>query len=146
MTDSAFVEENQAARQELADLIAQLDERSLHRAVGSGWTVSTLLCHLAFWDRMALSLLKEWQSGGHETPRLSTLSIDSINAAVRTVSQAVPGTEAARLALDSAAAVDSMVEGISDELCSQIVRTGFERSLRRSLHRREHLQKIKTAC
>jgi hypothetical protein len=65
---------------------------------------------------------------------------------VRTVSQAVPGTEAARLALDSAAAVDSMVEGISDELCSQIVRTGFERSLRRSLHRREHLQKIKTAC
>lgn len=145
MADRTFVEENQAARQELAELIAQLDERSLHRVVGPGWTVSTLLCHLAFWDRMALSFLEQWQSGGHETPRLSARSIDSINAAVSEISQAVPGTEAARLALDSAAAVDSLIEGISGELCSQIVRAGYERSLRRSLHRREHLQKIKEA-
>ena len=77
--------------------------------------------------------------------RLSPKSIDSINEAVRAVSQAVPGSEAARLALDSAAAVDSLVEGISDELCSQIAGAGRERYLRRSLHRREHLRKLQEA-
>jgi hypothetical protein len=145
MTDRTFVEQNRAAHRELADLIAQLDERSFHLAAGSGWTVSALLCHLAFWDRLALSCLKQWQSGGQAPTRLSPQSIDSINEAVQAISQAVPGPTAAKLALDSAAAVDSLVEGIAGELCGQIVSTGFERLLRRSLHRREHLRKIKEA-
>jgi hypothetical protein len=143
--DRTFVEENQAARQELVDLIVRLDERSFQCAVGSGWTVSTLLCHLAFWDRMALFLLRKWESGGHEPSKLGSQSIDPINEAVKAISQAVPGPAAARLALDSAAVVDSRVEGIGDELCGQIVSAGFERRLRRSLHRREHLQKIREA-
>ena len=63
MADRTFVEENAESRQELAHLIARLDERSFHRPVGSGWTVATLLCHLAFWDRRTLFLLKEWKSG-----------------------------------------------------------------------------------
>jgi hypothetical protein len=142
MTDRALVEENHAARQELADLIARLDERSFQCAVGSGWTVSTWLCHLAFWDRLALTLLTEWEGGRFETARLSPQAIDSINEAVRAVSQAVPGPAAAKLALDSAAAVDSRVEEIGDELCERIVAAGFERSLTRSLHRREHLRRI----
>lgn len=145
MTDRSFVEENRAARQELADLIARLDERSFQCVAGSGWTVSTLLCHLAFWDRRALFLLTEWEGGRFETARLSSQAIDSINEAVKAVSQAVPGPAAARLALDGAAAVDSRVAEIGDELCGRIVAAGFERSLRRSLHRREHLQKIREA-
>jgi hypothetical protein len=145
MADKTFVEENQAARQELAELIARLDERSFQCAAGSGWTVSTLLCHLAFWDRMALAMLTKWGSGGGEPPRLSAQSIDSINEAVKAISGAVPGPAAARLALDSAAAVDRQVEGIGDELRGRIVSAGFERSLMRSLHRREHLRRIREA-
>ena len=61
------------------------------------------------------------------------------------ISQAVPGTAAAKLALDTASAVDSLLASISDELISQLVSAGFERYLKRSLHRREHLQKIKAA-
>jgi hypothetical protein len=145
MRNRGFVEENETARQELGELTARLDEPSFRRAVGSDWTVSTLLCHLAFWDQRALFLLREWQSGHFETFRLSSQSVDSINEAVKAISQAVPGPAAAKLALDSAAAVDSLLTGIGDELVGEIVSAGFERYLRRSLHRREHLQKIKEA-
>ncbi len=145
MGDRTFIEDNAAARQELAALIARLDERRLHCAVGSGWTVATLLCHLAFWDRLALSRLKAWESGPIDASPLGAQAIDSINEAVRAISQAVPGSEAARLALDSAAAVDLRVEGIGDQRRARIVDAGFEHILRRSLHRREHLRKIAEA-
>ncbi len=145
MRNRDFIEENEAARLDLEALIASLDERSFDCAVGAGWTVSTLLCHLAFWDQRAAFLLTEWQRGQFDQALLSKQSVDSINNAVRIISQAVPSRAAARLALDSAAAVDSRLRGISDDLIDQIISTGFERYLRRSLHRREHLQKIKEA-
>ena len=121
MKDQDFVEENEAARRELSELIAQLDDRSFKCAVGSGWTVSTLLCHLAFWDQRVLFLLREWQAGQFEPLRLSSQSVDSINEAVKTISQEVPGPAAAKLALESATAVDSLLAGIGDELAGKIV-------------------------
>ena len=143
MTSRDFVEENEAARQELSELIATLDANSFTRAVGSGWTVSTLLCHLAFWDQRVFFLLREWQQGRFDASHLGGLTIDSINEAVKAISQAVPGPAAAKLAMESAAAVDSLVAGISDELAGEIDGAGFERFLRRSLHRREHVQRIR---
>lgn len=146
MVDRSFVDENDAARMELGEFIARLDERSFEFPVGSGWTISTCLCHLAFWDHRVLFLLNEWErTGQFETSRLSSQSVNSINQAVNAISQAVPGAAAAKPALDSALAVDSQLASISDELIGQLVSAGFERYLKRSLHRREHLQKIKEA-
>jgi hypothetical protein len=146
MVDRSFVEENDAARVELSEFIASLDERSFKCPVGSGWTISTCLCHLAFWDHRVLFLLNEWgRTGQLETSRLSSQSVNSINQAVNAISQAVPAAAAAKLALDSALVVDAQLASISDELISQLVSAGFERYLKRSLHRREHLQKIKEA-
>jgi len=146
MVDRSFVDENDAARGELSEFIARLDEHSFEFPVGSGWTISTCLCHLAFWDHRVLFLLNEWQrTGQFETSRLSAQSVNSINQAVNALSQAVPGAAAAKLALDSALAVDSQLALISDELIGQLVSSGFERYLKRSLHRREHFQKIQEA-
>jgi hypothetical protein len=146
MVDRSFVDENDAARVELSEFIAGLDERSFKCPVGSGWTILTCLCHLAFWDHRVLFLLNEWgRTGQLETSRLSSQSVNSINQAVNAISQAVPGAAAAKLALDSALVVDGQLASISDELISQLVSAGFERYLKRSLHRREHLQKMKEA-
>jgi hypothetical protein len=146
MVDRSFVDENDAARLELSEFIAGLDERSFKFPVGSGWTISTCLCHLAFWDHRVLFLLNEWERTGQlETSRFSSQSVNSINQAVNAISQAVPGAAAAKLALDTALAVDSVLASINDDLISQLVSAGFERYLERSLHRREHLQKIKAA-
>jgi hypothetical protein len=137
-----FAEENDASRLELEQLIGRLDQDLFNLKVGSEWTLSTVLCHLAFWDQRVLFALKKWQTTGLELTRLNPLSVDSINQAVTTIAQAVPGPAAARLALESAVAVDAQVAETSDELARQILSEGFERFLRRSLHRREHLQKI----
>ena len=146
MVDRSFVDENDAARVELSEFVARLDERSFGFPVGSGWTISTCFCHLAFWDHRVLFLLNEWgRTGQLETSRLSSQSVNSINEAVNAISQAVPGAAAAKLALDSALVVDAQLASISDELISQLVSAGFERYLKRSLHRREHLQQIKAA-
>ena len=146
MVDRSFVDENDAARVELGEFIAGLDERSFKCPVGSDWTISTCLCHLAFWDHRVLFLLNEWKRTGQiEASRLSSQSVNSINQAVNAISQAVPGAAAAKLALDTAVAVDSLLASISDELVDQLISAGFERYLKRSLHRREHLQKIKEA-
>ncbi|HEY4763810.1 MAG TPA: hypothetical protein VIH75_09045 [Candidatus Sulfotelmatobacter sp.] len=146
MVDRSFIDENDAAREELSEFIADLEERSFKFPVGSGCTISTCLCHLAFWDHRVLFLLNEWERTGQlETSRLSSQSVNSINQAVAAISQAVPGAAAAKLALNTALAVDSVLASISDELISQLVSAGFERYLKRSLHRREHLQKIKEA-
>jgi hypothetical protein len=146
MVDRSFVDENDAARVELSEFIAGLDERSFKCPVGSGWTISTCLCHLAFWDHRVLFLLNEWERTGQlERSRFSSQSVNSINQAVNAISLAVPVAAAAKLALDAALAVDSLLASISDELIGQLVSAGFERYLKRSLHRREHLQKIKEA-
>jgi Mycothiol maleylpyruvate isomerase N-terminal domain len=145
MNNRDFVEENNASRLELNDLISRLDERSFNIEVGPGWTVSTVLCHLAFWDQRVLFVLKKWKSAGFEPSRLTPLSVDSINQAAAAIARAVPGPAAARLAIESAAAVDSQVAETGDELASQMLSAGFERFLRRYLHRREHLQKIEKA-
>jgi hypothetical protein len=146
MVDRSFVDENDVARVELGEFIAGLDERSFKCPLGSDWTISTCLCHLAFWDNRVLFLLNEWERTGQiETSRLSSQSVNSINQAVNAISQAVPGVAAAKLALDTALAVDSRLASISDELIDQLISAGFERYLKRSLHRREHLQKIKEA-
>ena len=146
MVDRGFVAENEATRVKLSEFIARLDDSSFKCPVGSGWTISTSLCHLAFWDQRVLFFLTEWQRSGQlETLRLSSQTVDSINQAVNTISQAVPGAVAAKLALDSASAVDAQLATISDELIGQLVSTGFERYLKRSLHRREHLQKMTEA-
>lgn len=146
MTDRSFIHENDTARRELSELIAGLDDRSLARPIGSGWTVSTALCHLVFWDQRALFLVREWQATGQiETPQPPHQSVESINHAVNTLGRAVPGKAAAELALSSAEAVDACVAGLSDEVVDRLISGGFDRYLKRHLHRREHLRRIRKA-
>ena len=145
MIDRSFIEQNEAARLELSRLVGRLDERAFGLAVGADWTVSTVLCHLAFWDRRVFFLLREWQRVPFEATRLSAQSIDSINYAMKVISSAVPGPAAAALAMDAARDVDSEVARIGDELIEKIVAAGLVRMLNRSLHRREHLQRISQA-
>ena len=140
-----FIRQNEASRAQLSELIGRLDERAFEYAVGNGWKIATLLCHLAFWDQRTLFLLREWQAGHFEVIRISAQATNSINEATKAVSRAVPGSAAGQLALESASLVDAELERISDELIEQIASNGFERLLNRSLHRLEHLRKIEEA-
>ncbi len=138
--------ENDVARAELTEIASTLDTGSLTFPLGSTWTIATSFCHVAFWDKRALFLLKHWQkSGSVEQVRLDSQSVDSINEAVNMIALQVPGPAAIALALDSAAAVDGFIAEIGEELAERITAAGFDRYLRRSLHRREHVRAIRRA-
>ena len=146
MANRDFCLDNDAARAELTEIAATLDAASVAYPVGSTWTVATSLCHLAFWDRRALFQLKRWQaSGSIEAVRLDPQSVASINEALNTIALQIPGPAAIALALESAAAVDGFIVTIEEELAEKIIAAGFERYLRRSIHRREHLRRIRRA-
>jgi hypothetical protein len=140
-----FLRQNDTSRAQLKNLVARLTERDFQRAVGTNWTISTLLCHLAFWDQRVFFLLQEAQAGRIDPSRLTAQAIDSINYAVRVLSQAVPGSAAAQLAIQSAEAADALAAKTSDDVVRKIMSAGFERMLNRSLHRMEHLGKMKVA-
>ena len=146
MSKEEIVRENAAARQALGESVSTLSEDSYRCPIGLHWTVTTTLCHLSFWDRRALFLLKFWAKGATvEIPRLDAPSIESINQTVNWIALEVPGFAAGCMALESADAVDTLVAQISDDLARRIEAAGFERYLRRSLHRQEHLAKIRHA-
>jgi carbon storage regulator len=141
----AFIEQNKSTRARLGQLVARLKGADFDRAVGKDWTISTILSHLAFWDQRTYFLLTEAQAGRFEPVRLSKQAIDSINHAVRVLSEAVPGATAGKMANGSAELVDGEVEKIDDSLVEKIISGGFERWLNRSLHRMEHIRKIEEA-
>jgi len=146
MSKEKIVRENAATRQALHELVSRLSQESYRCPIGRHWTVATTLCHLSFWDQRALFFLKLWVSGGTvEILRLDAPSVESINQAVNWIALEVPGFAAGRMAAESADAVDALVAQISDDLAQRIEAGGFERYLRRSLHRQEHLNKIRHA-
>lgn len=146
MSKEEIIRENAATRQGLGEFVSTLTEDSYRCPIGLHWTVATTLCHLSFWDQRALFLLRLWANGATvEVPRLDGPSIESINQAVNRIALEVPGFAAGRMALESADAVDAFVCEISDDLLQRIEAAGFGRYLRRSLHRQEHLKKIRKA-
>jgi hypothetical protein len=137
---SSYMAQNIAERERLRALVARLHDHDLTRPVGGGWTVTTVLVHLAFWDRHRLSILKQWQRDGETIPPTS-LS-DAINDAVTILSKAIPPREAAQLAVDAAEAIDYELEQLSPEQVTVLEAAGMERLLNRGLHRRDHIEQI----
>jgi hypothetical protein len=140
--DDDYIKENAKERDRLFKLTAGLKDPDLARPVGTAWTVATKLLHLAFWDRYAVELLKQWKT---TTPSTSTLDVDAVNESVKALSTAIPHSAIGKLVRDSAEMVDREVESATPELRSAVTAAGRERILKRFIHRRAHLDQIETA-
>ena len=137
-----IVAANAAERERLRRVVAGLSDADLARAVGSGWTIATVLAHLAFWDQCALIRLERWE---RQAVPPSPTDVDVTNQALRALAAAIPPRAAAELAIASAEAVDRKVERLPSELARALDEAGFGRNLRRSLHRRHHLDRVTQA-
>lgn len=140
-----FAEENQAATAKLKELTGTLDEAEYRKPVGNGWTVTTLLCHMAMWDGRVFYTLKQWQDSGEVPSNIPKGATDLINLASRDVFDGMLGRTAAEIAVRRAETLDTWLETLSDEFCEKVLAAGFERMLRRSLHRTSHLSQIHQA-
>ena len=139
--DKSFAALNRASTDRLRNLAARLTDADLRHPVGVDWTVAVALAHLAFWDRrVSLILDRSQRDGKLFTPEIDVVANDTLLPFLA----AMPGREAARLALESAEALDHYLEAFQPALLEALysVNQGW---VVRALHRGEHLDDIEAA-
>jgi hypothetical protein len=140
--DRSFVERNRASTSRIRALAERLSDEELQHPVGEHWTVAIALAHLAFWDRRAMQVLDLVErSGGLVVPPFIDLVVNDLSLPLWA---AIPPREAARIAIETAAALDTRLEGFPPALIEEIL-AHHERTVVRALHRNEHLDEINLA-
>ena len=141
-TDRSFVTENNAERARLRALITRLSDADLARPMPAGWTVASVLGHVAFWDQRIVILLETVaRSGLDAAPKMVEHDVDWINDAVKPMLLALEHRRAAELTLSIAEVVDRQVEALPDDLVASCASRNPINVLRAE-HRREHLDEI----
>ncbi len=136
---SAYSQRNKAELEHLRKVVDRLtDEQMARPAGGDGWTVGALLGHIAFWDQRAVVLMERWKAGGVGTP---AGDVDVLNDAVKPFLLALPPRDAARLALETAQAIDREIDSLDATMLAGIEANGQPR-LDRASHRAHHLEQI----
>jgi uncharacterized damage-inducible protein DinB len=147
MADRAYIAENEVERKRLASLVARLSDEDLARPMPGGWTVASVLGHVAFWDQRIIALIEEWRKAGVGTPprMLDEGHVDWINDATKPLLLAVAPGRAAGLTLSIAESTDRMVAELSEEFLAANSKAGSPVNVRRAEHRREHIDEIEAA-
>ena len=140
--DRSFVEQNRASTERLKKLVSRLSEADLAHKVGPDWTVAITLAHLAFWDQRVRFVLDRTEKEGKLVP--ADLDSGIVNDIALPTWKIVPGRDAARLAIETAVALDQRLEAFPQELLEQ-VNAHNSRWLQRFLHRNEHLDEVDQA-
>jgi DinB superfamily len=140
--DRSYVARTAASRERLEKIVTRLRNDDYPRDAGGGWTISAVLAHLAFWDRLTLERLGRWERDGFTA---TPVDADPINEAGRHGWLAIPGKDAAAEAVAAARVVDERMAQVREELVTAIVAAGRLRALDRSVHRNEHLDQIERA-
>lgn len=143
--DRSHQTQNDSERARLDALVERLSDADLARAMPDGWTVASVLAHLAYWDQRAYILLDRWQRKGVTPPAGDEADVDWINDAAKPMFLALPPRRAAELAVAIAEATDRKVASLSDELISRNAALGTPVALTRATHRRGHLDDIERA-
>ena len=139
--DRTFIERNRASTDRIRALAARLTDEQLQHPVGEHWTVAILLAHLAFWDRRVMYVLDM-------TERDGKLFIPEIDIFVNDLSlplwAAIPPRQAARIAIETAEALDKRLESFPPALLEEIYAYN-QRWVERALHRGDHLDEADAA-
>jgi len=148
--DRSYVAENEAQLARLRNLADTLSDRELAEPMDAGWTVASVLAHLAFWDYRIVTLLDRWGADGNGTPpdapgSYDEEAVDWINDATKPLILALAPRVAARVAVGAAVAADRGVAELSEELLAANEHTGNYINVLRADHRREHLDEIEEA-
>ena len=127
----------------LRRLVQGLDDSELTRDVGDGWTISAVLAHLAFWDRLAAERWDHFDRTGRFVDVSDSL-LDLINAAALGQWQEVPPRAAADGAVEAAAAFIARISRLSEAAAQEATATGRRFMLDRTLHWYPHLDAIES--
>jgi hypothetical protein len=139
--DRSFIARNRASTERLRALAARLDDTELQHPVGEHWTVAITLAHIAFWERRVMHILDTAERDGQPSPPEIDVVVNDLSLPLWA---AIPPREAARIAIESAQALDKRLEDFPQALLEKIYDLN-ERWVVRSLHRDEHLDEVEAA-
>ena len=143
MADRSYVETNRRELDRLSALVERAGDDDLARPMDDGWTVASVLGHMAFWDLRIVTALERWgPDGSGPFPTYYDDAVDWINDAAKPIISALEPRAAARVAIEAAEAADRSVAGMSDELLEKNETTGGYINTDRADHRGEHLDEI----
>jgi hypothetical protein len=141
--DRTYIALNDAARSRLRALVARLTDADLARPMPAGWTVASVLAHVAFWDQRILVLLDRWEQTPSVVPPAGNLAdVGWINDATKPLLLAMSPRRAAELTVAIAEAVDARVAALPDDLLARNAAAGSPLLMTRAEHRGEHLDEI----
>lgn len=144
--DRSYVAENEVERERLRELLDRLSDEQLARPMEAGWTVASVLAHMAFWDYRIVVELGRWGADGRgSVPTYEDEAVDWINDATKPIFLAMPARVAAQTALAAAEAADRAVAEMSDDLLVRNDEIGNIINPVRAEHRREHLDELERA-
>ena len=140
--DRSYVTKNREQLERLRALADKLSDQELARPMEAGWTVASVLAHLAFWDYRVVTLLDRWKASGTPPSSIDEGSVDWINDAGKPLCLALPPRVAARTAVEAAVAADERVAALTEAQLEANAKAGSPISVLRAEHRREHLDEI----
>jgi len=124
--------------------VASLTDAELAQATGNGWTVSTVLGHLAFFDRM---LLLRWDTYEKEGvfAELTPNHFELINGAGVADWSTIPPRDAAARCVDAAGLAVARIDALPEQSVAYALETNRVALLERMLHWNPHLDQIESA-
>jgi hypothetical protein len=146
MVETGPDERNRSTTGRLRALAGRLSDDDLAFLLDPPWTTSALFAHIAFWDRFVLGRWTRAGTSGSRLPdRLDDTPQDLINDAALPAWLAMPARIAVAECLASADAIDDLLSAVAPDVIEELVTTGRERLVDRSLHRGDHLRALEAA-
>ena len=132
---------NRESRERMRTIIHRLSDEELSKSIGSDWTISITLAHLALWDQRVIFVIETAKKNN----KLHAPYYDyQLNDILTPILRAIPVREAARMAITTAEKLDDDLEQCSTQLIEEMKEVN-ERLIDRSIHRNLHLDEIENA-
>jgi uncharacterized damage-inducible protein DinB len=132
---------NRESTERMRTIINRLSDAELSKSVGSDWTISITLAHLALWDQRVIFVI---ESAKKMNKLHAPYYDDQLNDILTPTLRAIPVREAASMAITTAEKLDDDLEQCSSQLIEQMKEVN-ERLIDRSIHRNLHLDEIEKA-
>jgi hypothetical protein len=141
MEERAIFQANRESTARMREMRNKLSGKKFSICLGSGWTISITLAHLALWDHRVIFVIESAiKSNKLHAPTYD----DQLNDILTPLLATIPATEAASIAISMAERLDSELENCPKPLLEEMNEVNG-RLLRRSIHRNLHLDEIENA-
>jgi len=124
--------------------LATLSDADLAQDVGDGWTVTTVLGHLAFFDRMLILRWDTYEKDG-VFAELTPSHFDLMNYAGAAGWSALPPRVAVEACIDAAEKAVARIDALPQKAVDAAIETNRMALLERIVHWSQHLAQIEDA-